>query len=139
MRSLVYVSSATVPFSSAELLDLLVLARERNRAQNVTGMLLFRKSSFIQVLEGEDDVVRGTYARIARDPRHSGCLRLLDVPLETRQFAEWEMGFRNLSDAEVRSMPGYSSFLNGDFTDPGFCADPGRAMRLLHSFRRTNG
>ncbi len=72
-----------------------------------------------------------------RDPRHSGCLRLLDVPLETRQFSEWEMGFRNLSDPAVIGTPGYSSFLNVDFTDEKFRGDPGRAARLLNSFRRT--
>ncbi len=137
MRSLVYVSSATVEFSSADLLELLAKARTRNRDAGVTGMLLYKKGSFIQVLEGADEAVHNVYARVSRDTRHSGCLQLLDQPLETRQFASWEMGFRDLSDPSLASTPGFSSFLNVDFLDDRFRTDPGRAMRLLNTFRRT--
>lgn len=66
MFGLVYVSSAVVPFSKAELLSLLTKSRENNSKVGLTGLLIYKDGSFMQVLEGEETAVLATHERIAR-------------------------------------------------------------------------
>ena len=60
--------AARRPFSLAALTSLLLLGRERNHAQGLTGVLLYAEGSFLQVLEGSAAAVRSTFARIEADP-----------------------------------------------------------------------
>jgi len=134
---LVYASSATEPFSREHLLALLEISRRNNAKVDITGMLLYRDGNFMQVLEGEEAAVRGVHVKIARDPRHRGLLTLLEGPIESRSFAGWRMGFRELNRRELESNPGYTEFLNDDWLSPKMTENPGRAMRLLETFRQS--
>jgi hypothetical protein len=67
MFSITYISFSTQPFSARELLDLLAFARENNGKLAVTGMLLYREGSFMQVLEGRPANVHRLYTRIESD------------------------------------------------------------------------
>ena len=137
MFFLVYVSSATWPFSGEDLRVLLETCRKNNAELGVTGMLLYKDGNFMQVLEGDEGAVRGLYARIAADPRHGGEITLQQGFAEGRQFPDWSMGFRNLDSPEARSDPGYSEFLNAPLTGREFSGDPTRAQKLLITFKRT--
>jgi hypothetical protein len=132
---LVYVSSATTPFSRAELEELLTQSRRKNALAGLSGILLYHDGNFMQLLEGEEKQVRSTYAHIAKDPRHRGCMILVGGPVPERTFPDWTMGFRDLSSAEVKAMPGYNSFLNHDGRKDTFPTDPNRALSLLRIFR----
>ena len=99
-------------------------------------MLLYKGGNFMQVLEGEKEDLRALYAKIGRDPRHKGLIVILEGTLVTRQFPSWSMAFRNLDAAEVRSVPGYSEFLNTSLADAAFF-DPTRCQRLLATFKRS--
>ncbi len=112
MFQLVYVSSAIVPFTSDELLDLLVKSRDNNARSGLTGMLLYKDGNFMQALEGEEQAVRAVHAKIERDRRHKGLITLLQEPISERRFPEWSMGFRELKSSEVLATPGFSHFLN---------------------------
>ena len=137
MFSLVYVSSATRPFSTPEMIELLEKSRRNNAKLGVTGMLLYKDGNIMQVLEGEESVVRGLAARIGRDPRHRGVMELVQGPQEGRHFADWSMGFRDLRSAEAAACPGYSPFLNTPLDGPEFAADPSRCHRLLLCFKKS--
>ena len=102
MYFLIYVSVAEKPFSSTELLDLLEHARRNNEKAHVTGMLLYKEGNFLQVLEGEERVVKALSAKISRDPRHSKVITMLEGPLVQREFSDWSMGFSNLDAATNR-------------------------------------
>ena len=132
--SIVYVSSATTLFSHEQLLELLQRARERNAAHEITGVLLYKDGNFMQLLEGEETVVKSTFARIAQDPRHKGLLVLLKGAVDNRSFPEWSMSFRDLRRAPVGE-PGFSEFLNTPLTAEEFLPQPDRARRLLMSFK----
>ncbi|MBX3061997.1 MAG: BLUF domain-containing protein [Anaerolineae bacterium] len=123
--NLIYGSSAKYPMKDAELLDILAKAREKNRRLGVTGMLLYRGGNFLQVLEGERSVVEPLYKVIQRDPRHHLTQLFTTRSVPQRGFGEWEMGFAHLDTMDVKSLPGYTSFLdeplNSDrFNDPSF-------------------
>lgn len=135
--SLIYVSSAVRAFSEEELADLLSTSRENNARLSVTGMLLYKDGNFMQVLEGEEGRVRSLYAKIARDPRHSGEIVLQQGYSEERDFPEWTMGFQNLDSPETSSTPGYSEFMNVPLTGKEFSENPSRSQKLLLTFKRS--
>ena len=134
--SLIYVSSAQVPFSNADLAALLEISRRNNALIDVTGMLVYRDGNFMQAIEGEEETIMRLQEKITRDPRHDGLITLLTQRIEKRQFPAWSMGFRNLADPTLRDIAGYSEFLNTPFTETGFSGAPTRAQKLLLSFKR---
>jgi len=136
MLSLTYVSSATRLFSEQELIQLLKESRARNTHWDISGMLLYKDGNFMQVFEGPDEAVRQLYDNITKDPRHRDVILLREEAIDERQFPDWSMGFRNLADADLRDVPGYSDFLNEPLDSPSFQASPTRAQKLLLMFRR---
>ncbi|WP_428485783.1 BLUF domain-containing protein [Rhodopila sp.] len=76
-----------------EIRAILDVARRRNKADNVTGALLFTASGFAQVLEGSRETVERTFERIGADPRHADVSVLSFTPIERRGFPDWAMGF----------------------------------------------
>ena len=137
MFHLTYASSAAQDFSKADLNELLAQCRENNAKLGLTGMLLYKDGNFMQVLEGEEGVVREVYAKISTDPRHTGEILLHQGPLEERQFPDWSMGLRDLSSPEARDTPGYSEFLNTPLTGQEFSEKPTRSQRLLLAFKKS--
>ncbi len=137
MFSIVYVSSAIQPFTQEELAELLQSSRKNNLAVGVTGMLLYKDGSFMQVLEGEQSSVQQVFNKISRDPRHRGVVVLLRQTIAARDFDDWSMGFRNLNSPEVRDLEGYSEFLNVGLNDQIFFDEPAKSQKLLLTFRRT--
>jgi Sensors of blue-light using FAD len=137
IHSLVYVSSATELFDRTELDDILAVSRRNNAAVGVTGMLLYKDGNLMQVLEGDEQAVRGTYTRISADPRHRGLIVLLDERAEQRDFEDWTMAFRDLESTEVRDVPGYSEFLNTPLDSQELVSDPSAARQLLRTFKRS--
>ena len=106
-----YASAATVSFDDGELLALLDKARVKNAALGVTGMLLYHDGSFIQVLEGRQEVVEDLYATIAADPRHTNALLLFRCFDRGRSFGDWTMGFHRIG-ADGDDLPdGLNRFL----------------------------
>jgi hypothetical protein len=94
---LVYSSAAVRPLTHEALVDLLEQSRTRNVARRVTGMLLYRDSRFLQLLEGDERVVRDLYARITTDPRHQRVRTVGERRRLLRQFPTWTMAFRDLA------------------------------------------
>jgi hypothetical protein len=111
MISLTYLSTATVAYTDDQLSDLLRASREKNHAVGLTGMLLYAGGHFIQTLEGSEDVVDATYARIERDARHRDVFIALREPIEARSFPDWSMGFESLSEEEAADLPGFNTYL----------------------------
>jgi hypothetical protein len=133
--SLIYLSSATVPFSKQELIDLLAKSRENNSRLGVTGMLLFKEGKFLQALEGEEETVTGLYNKISLDPRHDQCMIVSRSRLAGRDFPDWSMGFQDLATADVLKVPGFSSFLDTPLNAANFASDPPWAKKLLLLFK----
>ncbi len=137
MFFLVYISSATQPFSVDDLSTLLAVSRKNNAELGITGMLLYKDGNFMQVLEGDERTVRALYEKIGVDPRHSGEITLLQGFVDERQFPDWSMGFRDLNSPEIRATQSYSEFLNTPLTGQEFSGDPSRSQKLLLTFKRT--
>ncbi len=130
-----YVSTQTRPLSQADLVRLLETARGRNLEAGITGMLLHRSDSFFQVLEGDRDRVMAVYEQIKRDRRHERLEILYEDQVPEREFSEWQMGFVDLDEIDVSSVPGYSDFLVNKDEPRELFTDLSRSRRLMLLFR----
>jgi len=132
--NLIYGSSATQAMSNDMLLDILKTARANNRRLNVTGMLLYRDGNFLQVLEGEPDVVESLYQEIQRDPRHHQVTKFAVRPVTNRNFGEWEMGFVHLNTVDMTAVDGFTPFLSEPLNSEKF-TDSSFALTFLMVFK----
>ncbi|MEN8672152.1 BLUF domain-containing protein [Nocardioides sp.] len=111
MLSLTYLSSAVSPWSEGQLTELLVQARAKNEARGVTGVLLYHGGNFIQTIEGPDDVVLSTFGTVELDLRHRGVIVVLQDQIDEREFPDWSMGFRSLTNEGADSLLGPTGYV----------------------------
>jgi len=136
MFHVVYASTALYLLTRAELQVMLEETHETNTQVDVTGMLLYKDGSFLQVLEGDQEAVVKLVSRIKEDRRHKDFHMILRGTSEHRLFPDWSMGFRDLTDNSLAGTPGFSDFLNTPFTGVEFSANPPPCMKLLLSFKK---
>lgn len=133
MLSLVYLSSATVPFSQADLDALLEKSRANNTRDDISGILVYRDGDFLQVLEGPEDKVRATFARIGRDTRHNRVIVLDEATIGERAFGDWSMGFRRVKRGDAQD--GFIDFFGAGFDTASAQARGKDVYQYLRSFR----
>jgi|ERR1700722_9133718 hypothetical protein len=68
-------------------------AREHNRANGITGALLFTQGCFVQALEGRRDVLEETFEWIQGSELHNDVTVLSFEPIEERSFPNWDMAY----------------------------------------------
>lgn len=76
---------------TTELGEIFTTARRNNKRLGVTGALVVSGDSFVQTLEGDEQVVRELYATISQDARHDEVKTLEEQVVETRAFGRWAM------------------------------------------------
>ena len=111
LYELIYVSEATREMSQMDLTSLLDQSREKNAKLNVTGMLVYHKQEFMQLLEGSKEDVLSLYETICRDDRNQKNHLMWDGPIEQRAFEDWAMAFLSPGKLSLEGKPAYSNFL----------------------------
>lgn len=135
LYSLLYTSAETEQLSEAELLSLLEKARNYNSKHNITGMLLYHKNSFLQVLEGDKNVIDDLFRlKISLDKRHTSLTKYFHSPIEQRTFPEWSMGFHTINREDMKQLDGYSEFLESGFNSNLLTQGPTVAKQILLMF-----
>jgi hypothetical protein len=99
MFQLVYISTARAPITPDMLEQILVASRRNNAAIGITGLLVAGSRRFLQALEGPEQAVLETFARIKHDPRHHALVLLTGRSTEIRAFGDWSMAFEKAGDA----------------------------------------
>ncbi|QFU76301.1 diguanylate phosphodiesterase [Halioglobus maricola] len=97
-------------------------------------MLLYAEGDFFQVIEGHPDTVEELFKKISADERHGKVTVIIREPIAQRSFADWTMGYADLSAEEAESAIGVNDFFSkgnslGDLTE-------GRAKKLLSAFKQ---
>ncbi|NJL08328.1 MAG: BLUF domain-containing protein [Methylacidiphilales bacterium] len=115
MIQITYISRATEPLSAENLLTLLQQCLPNNASHGVTGMLLYGNETFLQVLEGDEKAVNDLFDIIRKDPRHTDIQVLRRGPIDRRQYSEWSMGFKRISDQALHNIEGLRNFGERDF------------------------
>ncbi len=103
---LVYSSTSTPLFLKRDIDNILALSRKNNLEQEITGLLLYHNDNFIQVLEGNEDQVKNLYQTISNDKRHTLIMKIIEGYTFERQFPDWSMAYRELSDVEYDTVHG---------------------------------
>lgn len=93
-----YVSKARQEIGILALMNLLDTSANRNEDNHVTGVLLFDKGKFAQILEGRASYLISIWQSILRDMRHTD-IELLDFQkIAHRNFENWSMAFYGSED-----------------------------------------
>ena len=75
-----------------DLLDsILASSTKNNPANGITGVLVATQTHFLQLLEGEFEVLNETMERISRDTRHEKVQLIRFTDIEERRFGDWAM------------------------------------------------
>jgi hypothetical protein len=93
MHAIAYVSAASWSLLDEQILDIVARARRRNALDGVTGVLLYCDGNFMQYIEGEEETVVETFARIRASDSHYQINELMNQPILEREFGDWAMGF----------------------------------------------
>ena len=128
----IYASTATRPFSEAQLATLIQNARMKNQGLGVTGILVYMSGRFFQILEGEAAVLEQLYAAIEGDGRHKEVTRIIFESIHAREFRDWSMGLIDLSGDKLRQLVLLADPTSGML--PVSQLPNGRAKKLLLAF-----
>ncbi|MFT5631284.1 MAG: hypothetical protein ACI9HB_002463 [Gammaproteobacteria bacterium] len=140
VKHIVYVSQATKSFSTDDLAELLTHSRARNSTDEVTGLLVYRynddfkRGNFLQVLEGPEDALEDVWRRISSDPRHHTIIVLEEGESQTRMFADWSMGFRNVDALDLAKFNGFAELGSDEFWEDAKKQALPDALVTLRSF-----
>ncbi len=128
---LVYRSKSRVEMHEQALAALLRQARLHNQTANLTGLLLYSRGRFLQVLEGPEPALSVLYARIQTDPQHQEVELLAYGPAPARAFPDWRMGFTSNDASFFKQLTGFLPLADA----PGLTAHPSEELaRLLRDF-----
>lgn len=139
MISLCYVSAATKHMTKDELVECLREFRTNNTRLGITGLLLYNgHGTFLQVLEGEEEVIEPLYEHINQDKRHHRINCLGRRQIKQRSFPDWSMGFKNLEDENLSTIEGYSDFLAAEDATQYINTHQSFTFSLLDHFKKSS-
>jgi hypothetical protein len=101
LSQLVYVSNRKPNCTEAEIEKILVACKKNNPGLDITGILLYSDTKFIQMVEGNSKVITTLYDKIKLDNRHSSVMMISYGPIKERSFPSWHMGARKIQGSEV--------------------------------------
>jgi len=133
---MIYLSTAVKPMNYDELSALLQQCRDNNHKRGITGMLLYQSGIFMQMLEGDKQVVLDLYDDIKKDDRHTGFHTVLAGDIKERNFEDWSMGFFNMDKAG--EFPKYSDYIKENLALRSFEADSQDAYEFMLMFNKIN-
>lgn len=95
----------------SDVADIARTGRRRNWQDDITGLLVFDGSAFVQLVEGPREPVTALLARLANDRRHCDMdVLVFDCVSDVRRFPDWELGyhFADRESDELTSLKGLS-------------------------------
>jgi hypothetical protein len=101
LSQLVYVSNRKSNCTDAEIQKILESCKKNNPSLEITGVLLYSDTKFIQLVEGNSKVITGLYDKIKGDNRHSNTMMISYGPIKDRAFPSWHMGARKIEGSSI--------------------------------------
>lgn len=98
LYQLTYRSLAAEGITAADIRDILEASKSNNATKEITGCLVYNEGYFVQLLEGEKEVVQELYRNIERDKRHSMAEILSEGETLERLFPDWKMSYIKLPE-----------------------------------------
>ncbi len=101
LSQLVYVSNRKPNCTEEEIEKILISCKKNNPPLQITGVLLYSDTKFIQMVEGDAKVLTGLYDKIKLDNRHSNPMMISYGPIKEKSFPSWHMGARKIVGSQV--------------------------------------
>ena len=136
MYFILYISSASKPMNDNELFELLEEVRGKNTKIEITGMLLYKGGNFLQMLEGEKEIVEALFQTIKKDPRHKDIVTVMEDETEKRIFETWSMGFVNMD--KKGEYPKYEDYIHENLNFRDFDEEAEEAYEFICAFDEYN-
>lgn len=97
MKIIAYISEPTEPNYVDDLIeDISRVAMPNNKTLNITGLLYYTGTHFLQILEGPDHNVDDLMINILRDTRHHSLKVIFEDHISSRSLADWSLRTLNL-------------------------------------------
>lgn len=90
---MIYVSQTATEAPDDALGAILKTARKNNEKHDLTGLMVYNRKYFLQVIEGSRPAVSQLLGNLFRDPRHEKMEVLEFDAIEQRSFSQWSMQF----------------------------------------------
>ena len=100
--NLVYKSNPVSRVTSQDVENIVNLAKKKNAALGITGILLFKDNLFLQVLEGPREKVIDLYQKIQSDSRHENVETIYEGFSSSRSFDTWSMACKHLDEIDQK-------------------------------------
>jgi hypothetical protein len=97
---LLYISRMKEEYNKEDIEYMLNLFREKNKENGISGLMLYYEGNIIQYIEGNKKDVYILYNNIKNDIRHYNITKVIDESVIKRNFVNWQMGFKELSQDE---------------------------------------
>lgn len=134
---LVYTSARSKSCTDQDIEDILAVSRRNNPKLDITGIMVHTNDRFLQILEGPYNNIMKLYDTITSDKRHGGSIVRFCKPVDSRQFGDWNMAYKDVTSSDVKyrtniteeNRKQYESLMDGNlhsYTDEG--------MRVLKTF-----
>ena len=97
-------SSASQDLTPCNVTNILNISRKCNSEREIMGCLLYYEKQFIQIIEGDKQLIKGLFANIEKDIRHKNVILLGENEKEKRFFNHWSMAFKELSISDMENI-----------------------------------
>lgn len=115
LSELVYLSFRNPKCDDQEVDKILKSSVANNGKQDITGVLLYSKTKFLQVLEGEKEHIMALYDKIKTDKRHRSPVMLSIKPIMQRYFPSWQMAGKEIDTEEYHFLTDLTSVEKEEF------------------------
>lgn len=102
LSHLIYVSVRNANCSAEEIEKILASCKKNNGSLDITGVLLYSATHFVQYLEGDYKQIISLYDKIKTDTRHKNVVLIVGSPIKARLFPSWQMGSKKLESEDIQ-------------------------------------
>ena len=134
LTQLIYVSAQTSKNSAMDLIDIQEVASKNNKLNSVTGLLLYKEETFMQLIEGPSEEVRSLFKKIETDHRHKNIVKIIEEPIAKRSFQNWSMAVRELPK-NIQLPHGIADFSDPNLIEAGNDSRGLIAVDILNGFK----
>lgn len=91
MEQIIYTSVAADDLDAGDIFKIVETASRNNVGRDVTGLLIFVRGRFFQLVEGPTVELDRLLGDVSEDRRHHSINILKRCPIEVRRFSRWRM------------------------------------------------
>ncbi len=133
LHFMIYVSQSISPMSGEALRDLSGQALANNIANGVSGCLIYQQGYFMQMLEGEKNILHSLMEKIKADKRHANVHMVIEGPAKQRVFKEWGMFLHDLT--QTQETPDFKKWQRRNITFRELAEDARICYDYITAFR----